>query len=89
MLKETRKIIQNKYITLAGLIENRVKLNNAARVMKSMMLGWGANNNYNAASNGRIWLIWHVAWYTVKLIRAEDQLIHCKVRKPDAILSVI
>ncbi|XP_060170990.1 uncharacterized protein LOC132601964 [Lycium barbarum] len=65
---------------LECLIETRVKQHNAQAISKCIAPGWGHANNYSAASNGRIWVMWDLNYYTVTILRVEDQLIHCLVQ---------
>ncbi|WP_353806163.1 hypothetical protein, partial [Acinetobacter baumannii] len=75
--KEIKKCLQNNKVTLAGLIETRVKENNAKTTINNIAVGWNSLNNYKEAVNGRIWIIWDDSWYEVKLITSAAQMIHC------------
>ena len=55
--KEIKLLLQNK-VSLAGLVETRVKRNNVRSVMQGIAPGWKALHNYEDNPNGRIWLIW-------------------------------
>ncbi|XP_059277748.1 uncharacterized protein LOC132031893 [Lycium ferocissimum] len=68
------------YLHEEGLIETRVKQHNAQAISKCIAPGWGHANNYSAACNGRIWVVWDPNYYTVIILRVEDQLIHCLVQ---------
>ncbi|XP_059310987.1 uncharacterized protein LOC132062428 [Lycium ferocissimum] len=83
--KEVRKILTNKHIKLAGLIETRVRQHNAQRILQVSAPGWGHIDNYRHANNGRVWLIWDSTHFTVMTLRVEDQLIHCLVTNGDDI----
>ena len=50
-------LLQNK-VTMAGLIETRVKEKNMKTVLKGIVPGWKMINNYNASPNEIIWLVW-------------------------------
>ncbi|XP_055814273.1 uncharacterized protein LOC129883684 [Solanum dulcamara] len=56
--KELKNYLHNNKINLAGLIETRVKEHNMKTIVKGIAPEWGILTNYNAATNGRIWLIW-------------------------------
>ncbi|XP_060180627.1 uncharacterized protein LOC132610344 [Lycium barbarum] len=43
--KEVRKILVNKHIKLAGLIETRVKQHNATRIVQNIVPGWDLHLN--------------------------------------------
>lgn len=77
--KELKNYLKTKNIKLAGIIETRVKENKAREVSHHIAPGWEMINNYNAKVNGRIWVIWDSNYYTVKLIKAEVQVVHCTV----------
>ena len=55
-------------MSLAGLIETRVKEANANTTINGIAPGWKSLNNYKKAVNGRIWIIWDDSWNDVKLI---------------------
>ena len=52
--KEIKKCLQNNKVTLAGLIETRVKENNTRTTINNIAAGWNCLNNYKNAVNGRI-----------------------------------
>lgn len=79
--KELRNYLKIKNIKLAGFIETRVKKKNAKIISQHIAPGWEVINNYNAAVNGRICILWDPSCYDVKLIKTEAQMIHCTVSK--------
>ncbi|XP_004252671.1 uncharacterized protein [Solanum lycopersicum] len=79
--KEIKKCLQNNKVTLAGLIETRVKENNTRTTINNIAAGWNCLNNYKDAVNGRIWIIWDDSWYEVKLITSATQMIHCYIQE--------
>ena len=66
--KEIKKCLQTNKVSLAGLIETRVKETNAITTINVIASGWNCLNNYNDAVNGRIWIIWDDSLYDVKMI---------------------
>lgn len=77
--KELKNYLRTKNIKLAAIIETGVNENNARGVSHHIAPGWGMLNNYNAAINGRIWVLWDTSYYSVKLIKAEAQVLYCVV----------
>lgn len=77
---EVKKLLHNKQIKLAGLIETRVKYHKVDRILNNFTPGWGYLHNYQSASNGRIWIIWKKQSYTVTPVKEAHQLIHYLVK---------
>ncbi|XP_019242200.1 PREDICTED: uncharacterized protein LOC109237736 [Nicotiana attenuata] len=77
--KELKNYLKNKNISLAGIIEIRVKEHNARSASHHIAPRWEIFNDYNAAINGRIWLLWDTNYYSVRVIKAEAQVLHCTV----------
>nr|XP_010313012.1 uncharacterized protein LOC104644632 [Solanum lycopersicum] len=77
--KELKKFLQNNKVSLAGLIETRVKENNTSATINSIAAGWKCFNNYKDIVN--IWIIWDDSWYDVKLIASSAQMIHCYIQE--------
>ena len=66
--KEIKLLLQNNKVTLAGLIETRVKENNVKTILKGIAPGWRILHNYTDSPNGRIWVVWDDNWCDIKLI---------------------
>ena len=79
--KEIKQFLLNNKVSLAGLIETRVKENNTSTTINSIAAGWKCLNNYKDAVNGRIWIIWDDSWYEVKMIASSAQMIHCYIQE--------
>ncbi|XP_016499265.2 uncharacterized protein LOC107817887 [Nicotiana tabacum] len=77
--KELRKYLREKYITLAGLTETRVKEHKAHNGSNVVAPNWGLQNNYHSASNGRIWMLWDTSIYIVDKLREDTQLLHYQI----------
>lgn len=91
--KELKNYLKIKNIKLAVIIETGVKEHKVKRVNCHIAPGWEILNNYNDAVNGRIWVIWDPNYYSVTLLKAEAQIIHCSVKDimkdQECILSVV
>ena len=79
--KEIKQFLLNNKVSLAGLIETRVKENNTSTTINSIAAGWKCLNNYKDDVNGRIWIIWDDSWYEVKMIASSAQMIHCYIQE--------
>lgn len=63
--KELRNYIKAKKIKLAGIIETRVKEHKFQAISRNIIPRWEALNNYQYASNGRIWIVWDPNTYSI------------------------
>ncbi|XP_060210949.1 uncharacterized protein LOC132637959 [Lycium barbarum] len=77
--KELKQYLRNNNIKLAGLIKTRVKQGKPNGTLNIIARDWGCSNNYNAASNGRIWIMWDQAFYNITTLVFEAQFLHCLV----------
>lgn len=75
--KELRHYLKFKHITLAGLVETRVKEHKDYIIANTVAPKWEFQNNYQKASNGRIWLLWDTNICNADKMREESQLLHC------------
>lgn len=73
--KEVNKVLQNKKVKLASLIETRVKQPHMQRVLNNIVFGWGNLHNYHYGSNRRIWVVWDTNSYDVQQMSVSPQLI--------------
>ena len=79
--KEIKLLLQKNKVTLAGLIETRVKEKNVKSVLKGITPGWKMLHNYTDSPNGRIWFIRDDNWYEIKMINSSAQILHCQVNE--------
>ncbi|XP_019240016.1 PREDICTED: uncharacterized protein LOC109220010 [Nicotiana attenuata] len=91
--KELRKYIRIKNIKLLGLLETRVKQHRWSKITSNIAPNWGIVNDYSAAANGRIWVMWDQGEYSINTLKVEAQLIHCEVRdtsnKVQCVLTIV
>ncbi|XP_050207686.1 uncharacterized protein LOC126657101 [Mercurialis annua] len=80
---EVQKLLVNKKIMFARLLETGVGKINFERIWKKLNLqGWKVIENYDFSDIGRIWVVYN-SKITVDVLYKSDQLIHCKVTKGD------
>ncbi|XP_016481148.2 uncharacterized protein LOC107802208 [Nicotiana tabacum] len=60
-------------------METRVKEHNFKRIIKAITPDWEGINNYQYAQNSRVWVLWDPRWYSVMLIKAGAQYVHCQL----------
>jgi len=63
-------------VGLVGLIETKIRQQNAASIASSFLHGWQWANNCDI-SNGRIWVTWKPSAYHLTILEQSDQFIHC------------
>lgn len=59
------KYLKDNHITLAGLVETRIKQYNASAIAPKIVQNWELVHNYDHGVNGRIWVlfnrnVWHM-----------------------------
>ncbi|XP_075074296.1 uncharacterized protein LOC142161947 [Nicotiana tabacum] len=78
--KEVREYIRSNKIKLVGLVETKVKEENAQKISKYITSGWDILTNYREAKNGRVWLLWDTNHLMVTRVRDDPQMIHYLVQ---------
>lgn len=78
--KKLKHCLRENKITLAGLVETRVKECNTENRLKKITPGWGIVHNYDTTTNGRISFIWDENYYEVHRSYNTSQLLGCRVR---------
>ncbi|XP_050229569.1 uncharacterized protein LOC126678717 [Mercurialis annua] len=77
---EVRRLLAKNDISLAGIIETRVRRLNKDSVWKNMKLyDWNLIENYEFSDLGKIWIIYNKTRIKVLKIDSSDQFVHCKV----------
>lgn len=77
--KEIRVLLQSQKISIAALLETRVKIENSKKIMEKVGRGWSAVNNYDKASNGRVWILWDPKKVSITVIQTHAQAICCEI----------
>ncbi|GMJ05334.1 hypothetical protein HRI_004202600 [Hibiscus trionum] len=70
------KVIRKLKVEVVCLLETRVKIGNLGSIVSSRFRDWTFVNNYSAAVNGRIWLLYRGGW-KVEVLHCSDQVITC------------
>jgi len=78
--KELKNWIARKKLQFVCLVETRVKVHKAEKIVNNLAFGWSSLHNYNQAENGRVWVLWDPNSYDVTMLIEEAQFIHCKVK---------
>nr|XP_016502431.1 PREDICTED: uncharacterized protein LOC107820630 [Nicotiana tabacum] len=77
--KKIKKYLIENHIKIAGLVETKVKENNAQHIVGKIACTWSLLNNYGDASNGRIWIMWDSRIYNIKKLASQVQYIQCHI----------
>ncbi|XP_070017064.1 uncharacterized protein LOC142172435 [Nicotiana tabacum] len=91
--KEIKQYLIENHIKIAGLVEAKVKENNAQHVAGKIACTWSLLNNYGDPSNGRIWIMWDSRLCSIKKLASQAQYIHCHIMGKhngvDCLLTVV
>ena len=74
--EDVKIFLQLNDVGLVGLIETKIRQQNATSIASSLLHGWQWANNCDI-SNGRIWVAWKPCAYHLTILERTDQLIHC------------
>jgi hypothetical protein len=72
-------MVKRLKVSILGLVETKVKLENLVRIQAAMVPRWGIVHNYSSHKLGRIWLCWDLGKVSVEAIHIREQMITCKV----------
>jgi len=75
--QEVQRIVRAKRISIACLIETKVKESNSGNISSSMLPGWDFFFNYEKHYLGRIWVCWKREDFVVSVEDKSDQSITC------------
>ncbi|XP_074299622.1 uncharacterized protein LOC141630762 [Silene latifolia] len=80
-LKQTdvRDFLIQNHLDVVALLETRVKIGNASRILSTSFKHWDSICNYDHHYNGRIWLLYNPFNVTVTVQSIGDQWISCIV----------
>ena len=56
--KELRTWILKNHLSMAGVLETRVRVNLSPQIINSIIPSWQTIYNYTQHPNGRIWMLW-------------------------------
>ena len=80
---EVRRNLNRNKITLACLVETRVKVSKASKIKNKMGNKWCWRDNYSCSPRGRIWVGWLSQFHKVQVLHIHAQFIHCRVETAD------
>ncbi|KAK4384548.1 hypothetical protein Sango_3049100 [Sesamum angolense] len=72
------QLVREFQLQFLGLVETRVRVQNAVTVQHSILQNWSWFTDYNGPG-GRIWLAWLPSEVEVDILQVDNQYIHCKV----------
>lgn len=75
---DLHSFLVDQNISLAGILETRVKENKASASFRAVHHSWSWDANYQFHSNGRIWVGWNPNIWNVFVEVKSAQFIHCK-----------
>lgn len=75
---EVKSLLKNHKVSMAGLLETKVRECNFSRFIK-FFAGWEHVYNYDVCSFGRLLVIWNKAVISVTCLYRRNQMVHCYV----------
>lgn len=77
--REVKNFIQQKQISLIGLVEVKVREKNFIRISKNTLTNWEIVHNTLLNSVARIWEAWNPSTYTGRVLHASAQSKTCRL----------
>lgn len=77
--KEVSLFHKKSKLSVAGLLETRVKEVKANKIVPKVARGWSWVSNYQVAQNGHIWALWREELVDLQVLQIHEQFIHCKI----------
>ena len=74
--EDVKLFLQQNDIGMVGLIETKIRQQNADAIASTFLRGWQWTHNCDI-SNGRIWVAWKPSSYHLSIMERSDQYIHC------------
>lgn len=75
---EVRSLLKNNKVSLAGLLETKIRSCNFDKLIRSFP-EWDYINNYDRCLFGRLLVLWKKSVVSVRPLNRSDQMIHCYV----------
>ncbi|XP_074374175.1 uncharacterized protein LOC141714560 [Apium graveolens] len=75
--KELQNFISSNNVNLMGVLETKVKSDNALGVSKKICRDWKWLFNYNHHYNGRVWVGWNPSVWDISIHSMSSQVITC------------
>ena len=76
---EVGSYLQRLNISLAALLEVKVRQVKAQRIRQRLGNNWEFLDNYEHNDSGRIWIMWKTGFCKVECVDSSDQHMHCLV----------
>lgn len=64
-INDVKDAIQEKRLGLIGLVETKVRTENASRIARQISSSWSFLHNYLSDDHGRVWIAWNADVYAV------------------------
>lgn len=77
--KELKLFLQVNKVDVAVILETRVKIGKAQKIIERICRSWSSINNYRRAENGRIWILWNPKKVQITMLEDHEQEIHCEL----------
>lgn len=79
---DVRAALQKYQVSIAGLLETKIKDKNRNRIMNSFP-GWKFFSNNDFLDSGRILVLWRESALSITCLAKSAQFVHCCVKMPD------
>ncbi|XP_021857550.2 uncharacterized protein [Spinacia oleracea] len=76
---KVKHFIQKHAVGLVGLLEHKVKLSNLGKLYQRVFTNWCFTSNSSFHSGGRIVVAWKYGCFTVNIVVASSQFVHCHI----------
>ncbi|KAL0310236.1 UNVERIFIED_CONTAM: hypothetical protein Scaly_2948100 [Sesamum calycinum] len=76
--RSVENLVREFQLHFLGLVETRVREQNAMNIQNSLLQNWSWFMDYNGPG-GRIWLTWLPTEVGVEILQVDRQFIHCKL----------
>lgn len=76
---DVKKFIQHHSVGLVGLLETKVKASNLGSLYQRVFSGWCFSSNSAFHDGGRVVIAWKPGIFSVNILQASSQAIHCYV----------
>lgn len=82
------KYLKDNHITLAGLVETRIKQYNASAIAPKIVQNWELVHNYDHGVNGRIWVLFNRNVWHMDVVQTDTEFIRCYISSSNFICAL-